>query len=215
MKQHIISIIKGKQAITDGPAFGILFTIGICHLLNDMIQSVVPSMYPMLKDSLGLSFAQIGIITLVFQMASSIFQPFVGHYADKHPCPYSLSIGMCLTLTGLITLAIAMDFWAILIAVAIIGSGSSIFHPESSRVAQMASGGRKSLAQSIFQVGGNGGSAIGPLLAAYIVLPYGHHAIGWFAIAALVASVLLAWIGGWYRNMIRTKNSRQRCCRHR
>lgn len=184
------------------PAFAILFAMGFCHLLNDMIQSVIPAMYPMLKDSLELTFGQIGVITLVFQMASSIFQPFVGFYADKHPRPYSLAIGMCFTLTGLIVLALATDFVAILVAVAVIGSGSSVFHPEASRVVQMASGGRKSLAQSIFQVGGNGGSAIGPLLAAYIVLPHGHYAVAWFALAALAAVVVLTRVGRWYRRAI-------------
>lgn len=135
---------------------------------------------------------------MVFQLTSSVLQPFVGRYADRRPRPYSLSAGMCFTLVGLLALAMAFDFLLILLSVALIGCGSSIFHPEASRVAQMASGGRKSLAQSIFQVGGNGGSAFGPLLAALIVIPYGQHAVGWFAIAALLASTLLFRVGGWY-----------------
>ena len=155
-------------------------------------------MYPVLKDNFGFTFAQIGI-TLVFQLTSSVFQPFVGQYADRRPQPYSLSAGMCFTLTGLLLLAFASNFFLILLAVAIIGCGSSVFHPEASRVAQIASGGRKSLAQSIFQVGGNGGSAIGPLLAALIIIPYGQHAVGWFSIAALLASAILVRVGYWYK----------------
>lgn len=186
------------------PIYIIIFAMGFCHLLNDMMQSVIPSIYPMLKDSLHLTFAQIGIITLVFQVTSSILQPFIGFYADRHPRPYSLSIGMCFTLTGLILLAFADNFWTILLAVAIIGSGSSVFHPEASRVAQMASGGRKGLAQSIFQVGGNGGSAIGPLLAAIIILPHGHRSVIWFALAALLASAVLLRVGRWYAERVRS-----------
>ena len=152
--------IKGHPHLAQGTGYAILFTMGTCHLLNDMIQSVIPALYPLLKDTFGFTFAQIGVITLVFQMTSSIFQPFIGLYADRHPQPYSLSLGMCFTLTGLLALAFATNFSLILLSVALIGCGSSVFHPEASRVAQMASGGRKSLAQSIFQVGGNGGSAI-------------------------------------------------------
>lgn len=199
---NIKALIKGHPQISEGTAYTILFTMGTCHLLNDMIQSVIPALYPLLKDSFGFTFAQIGIITLVFQLTSSIFQPFVGLYADRHPQPYSLSLGMCFTLVGLLSLAFAFNFLLILFAVALIGCGSSVFHPEASRVAQMASGGRKSLAQSIFQVGGNGGSAIGPLLAALIVIPYGQHAVGWFALAALLASLLLARVGYWYSLML-------------
>ena len=189
--------------MTEGTAYAILFTMGMCHLLNDMIQSVIPALYPLLKDKFGFNFAQIGIITLVFQMTSSVFQPFVGNYADRHPQPYSLALGMCFTLAGLLALAFAPGFIAILLSVALIGCGSSVFHPEASRVAQMASGGRKSLAQSIFQVGGNGGSAVGPLLAALIVMPYGQHAVGWFALAAMLAAALLTRVGCWYSLMLK------------
>ena len=168
MKSILIKL-KGHPHVQKGTAYTILFAMGFCHLLNDMIQSVIPAMYPVLKDNFGFTFAQIGIITLVFQLTSSVFQPFVGQYADRRPQPYSLSAGMCFTLTGLLLLAFASNFFLILLAVAIIGCGSSVFHPEASRVAQIASGGRKSLAQSIFQVGGNGGSAItfGHALMAY------------------------------------------------
>ncbi len=185
-------------AAAGSTVYPVLFAISLAHLLNDMIQSVVPAIYPMLKENYALTFGQIGLITLVYQMTSSIFQPFVGLYADRHPRPYSLAFGMCLTLAGLLTLAVSWNYGLILIAVGIIGCGSSIFHPESSRVAQMASGGRKSLAQSIFQVGGNGGSAIGPLLAAIIVIPHGQGAVGWFAVAAFVAFAVLAGVGRWY-----------------
>lgn len=188
----------GSPQVTDGTVYSILVIISISHFLNDMIQSVVPSIYPMLKSEFGLSFAQIGLITLVFQMTSSILQPFTGLCADRHPRPYSLSVGMCFTLVGLLLLAFAGNFLAILVAVSIIGFGSSVFHPEASRVAQMASGGKKSLAQSIFQVGGNGGSAVGPLLAALIVLPFGQPSIAWFAVAAVLASLIMLRVGRWY-----------------
>lgn len=185
--------------MTDGTVYSILVICGISHFLNDMIQSIIPSIYPILKAKFGFSFAQIGLITLVFQMTSSILQPFTGLYADRHPRPYALSIGMCFTLMGLLVLAFANNYLAILIAVSIVGFGSSVFHPTASRVTQMASGGKKSLAQSIFQVGGNGGSALGPLLAAIIILPYGQHSISWFALAALLAALIMIRLGAWYK----------------
>lgn len=191
--------IKGNPTMTEGTVYSILIICGISHFLNDMIQSIIPSIYPIIKDKFGFSFAQIGIITLIFQMTSSILQPFTGLYADRHPRPYALSIGMCFTLTGLLLLAFAENYVLILLAVSIVGMGSSIFHPTASRVTQMASGGRKSLAQSIFQVGGNGGSALGPLLAAIIVLPFGQHSISWFAIAALLAALIMVRLGAWYK----------------
>ena len=203
MTGNLLDKLKGHPHMTEGTAYAILFTMGTCHLLNDMIQSVIPALYPLLKDKFGFNFAQIGIITLVFQMTSSVFQPFVGNYADRHPQPYSLALGMCFTLAGLLALAFAPGFIAILLSVALIGCGSSVFHPEASRVAQMASGGWKSLAQSIFQVGGNGGSAVGPLLAALIVMPYGQHAVGWFALAAMLAAALLTRVGCWYSLMLK------------
>lgn len=185
--------------MTEGTVYSMLVICGISHFLNDMIQSIIPSIYPILKAKFDFSFAQIGLITLVFQMTSSILQPFTGLYADRHPRPYALSVGMCFTLTGLLLLAFANHYLAILIAVSIVGFGSSVFHPTASRVTQMASGGKKSLAQSIFQVGGNGGSALGPLLAAIIVLPYGQHSISWFALAALLAALIMIRLGAWYK----------------
>jgi len=183
-------------------AFPILAMLSVCHLLNDMIQSLLPAIYPLLKDSFKLDFGQIGLITLTFQVTASLLQPFVGIYTDRKPMPYSLAIGMGCTLSGLLLLAHAPTFPLLLLAAALIGSGSSVFHPESSRVARMASGGQHGLAQSLFQVGGNVGSAIGPLLAAFIVMPRGQTSVEWFAIAALVAIVLLTRIGGWYRTHI-------------
>jgi MFS transporter, FSR family, fosmidomycin resistance protein len=191
--------IIGNPAMTDGTVYSMLIICSVSHFLNDLIQSIIPSIYPIVKDKFDFSFAQIGIITLVFQMTSSILQPFTGLYADRHPRPYALSVGMLATLGGLLLLAFANNFGLILLAVSVVGIGSSVFHPTASRVAQMASGGRKSLAQSIFQVGGNGGSAIGPLLAAVIILPLGQWAISWFAIAALLAAVIMLRLGKWYK----------------
>lgn len=173
-------------------------------MLNDMIQSVIPSIYPMLKANYALTFSQIGLITLAFQLTASIFQPFVGMYTDKRPNPKSLALGMFFSLMGLISIAFfAADFYSILMSVSLIGLGSSIFHPESSRVAQLASGGKKGLAQSIFQVGGNAGTAIGPLLASIIIIPFGQKYIGWFGVIALLGIVILTVVGRWYQtNMI-------------
>lgn len=185
--------------MTEGTVYSMLIICSISHFLNDMIQSIIPSIYPIVKEEFHFSFAQIGVITLVFQMTSSILQPFTGIYADRHPQPYALSVGMCFTLMGLLVLAFAGNFFLILLAVGIVGLGSSVFHPTASRVAQMASGGKKSLAQSIFQVGGNGGQAVGPLLAALIVLPFGQWAISWFALAALTASLIMLRLGKWYK----------------
>ena len=182
--------------------YPILLMVCTTHLLNDMMQSVIPAVYPLLKEKFGFTFAQIGVITLVFQMTSSLLQPFAGRLADRHPRPYSLAVGMCFTLAGLLALSVAPGFVFILAAVGLIGCGSSVFHPESSRVAQLASGGRKGLAQSIFQVGGNAGSAMGPLLAALIVIPFGQASIGWFALAALLAIFILIKIGNWYKRRL-------------
>lgn len=197
--KELTNKIKGNPTMTDGTVYSILIICSISHFLNDMIQSIIPSIYPIIKDEFGFSFAQIGIITLVFQMTSSILQPFTGLYADKHPRPYALSVGMCFTLIGLLMLAFSESYWLILLSVSIVGLGSSVFHPTASRVAQMASGGMKSLAQSIFQVGGNGGSALGPLLAAIVILPFGQWAISWFAIAALLAALIMVRLGTWYK----------------
>lgn len=198
----ISSKLKGNPTMVEGTVYSMLVICSISHFLNDMIQSIIPAIYPIMKDKFNYSFAQIGIITLVFQMTSSILQPFTGFYADKHPRPYALSAGMCFTLIGLLLLAFADNYFIILLAVSVVGFGSSIFHPTASLVTQLASGGKKSLAQSIFQVGGNGGSAVGPLLAAIIILPFGQHAISWFALAALLAAIIMIRLGTWYRTKL-------------
>ena len=197
MKKNDSQTLSGQNTV-----YTVLLTIGFAHLLNDMMQSVIPAVYPLLKEKFDFSFVQIGVITLVFQITSSLLQPVAGRLADKHPAPYSLAVGMGFTLVGLLALAAAPSFGWILAAVGLIGCGSSVFHPESSRVAQLASGGRKGLAQSIFQVGGNAGSAMGPLLAALVVIPFGQGAIGWFALTALLAIFVLVRIGNWYKGQL-------------
>jgi FSR family fosmidomycin resistance protein-like MFS transporter len=167
--------------------------------MNDTMQSLLPSIYPILKTAFHLNFGQIGLLTLTFQMTASILQPFIGHFTDHKPLPYSLPIGMVFTLTGLLLLSIAPTFPLLLLAASLIGMGSAVFHPESSRVARLASGGRLGLAQSVFQVGGNTGSAIGPLLAAFIVLPHGQRGVAWFSLVALVAIVVLTRVSRWYK----------------
>jgi FSR family fosmidomycin resistance protein-like MFS transporter len=194
-----------SSAALPATVFPVLFAISSSHMLNDMIQSVIPSIYPLLKTNYSLSFSQIGIITLVFQLTASILQPFVGYFTDKKPFPRSLAVGMLFSLFGLISLAFAHDYLMILLSVAFIGMGSSVFHPEASRVAHLAAGNRKGLAQSIFQVGGNFGSAIGPLLAALIVVPLGQTYISSFAILALIAIVILWKIGIWYQKNLKPK----------
>ncbi len=188
------------KQIAQTTVFPILFTIAFTHFINDMCQSVIPSVYPMMKTKFQLSFSQIGLITFTFQLTASLLQPFIGHFTDKKPQPYSLAIGMCFTLLGLIFLSQAYNFYTILASVAFVGLGSSIFHPEASRVAFLASGGKRGLAQSIFQLGGNGGSAFGPLLVAAIVVSYGQSHILWFGIAALLGITILMRIGAWYQN---------------
>ncbi len=183
-------------------AFPILATLSFCHLLNDMIQSLLPAIYPLLKSTFALDFGQIGLITLTFQCTASLLQPMIGALTDRHPKPYSLAIGMGSTLIGLLLLSRAPSFSILLLAAALIGTGSAVFHPESSRIARLASGGRHGLAQSLFQVGGNVGSATGPLLAAFIIMPRGQTSIAWFALAAMIAIILLGRIGRWYRLQI-------------
>jgi FSR family fosmidomycin resistance protein-like MFS transporter len=180
-------------------AVPVLIAISFCHLLNDMVQSLIPATYPLMKAAYHLDFGQIGLITLTYQLTASLLQPVIGLYTDKKPQPYSLTVGMGFTLIGLLILSAANTFGIVLIAAALVGLGSAVFHPESSRVARMASGGQHGLAQSVFQVGGNAGAAIGPLLAAFIVLPHGQRSIAWFSIAAILGIVLLARIGGWYK----------------
>ncbi len=183
--------------------FPVLTAVSLCHLLNDMVQSLLPSIYPILKSSFHLNFTQIGLITLTFQATASLLQPFIGHFTDKRPLPYSLPFGMTLTLTGLLLLAVAPSFGPLLFAASLMGVGSAVFHPESSRVARLASGGRHGLAQSFFQVGGNAGSAIGPLLAALIILPRGQGGVAYFSVAALAAIGILAWVGNWYNTHLK------------
>lgn len=188
----------GKQ-VREATVYSVLISISFSHLLNDMLQSLIPSIYPLLKDSFSLSFAQVGLIQLTFQLTASILQPLVGAYTDKHPQPLSLAIGMGFTLAGLIFISFANSFGAILLSVALIGSGSSVFHPESSKIAFLASGGRRGMAQSLFQVGGNAGTAIGPLLAALVIVKYGRNYTASFGIAALLAMVILFYVGRWAR----------------
>ncbi len=183
----------------EGAAFSIILALSFSHFLNDTMQSLVPALYPMLKGAYGLSFAQIGLITLVTQVTSSLLQPAVGLFADHRPQPYSLAIGMSATLVGLLLLASAGSYAMLVVAAALVGVGSAVFHPEASRVARMASGGRHGLAQSLFQVGGNVGSALGPILAAFIVIPKGQSSIAWFSSAALLAMIVLFNVGNWYR----------------
>lgn len=182
-----------------GTAYAVLFAISICHLLNDMMQALLPAMYPILKSGFGLDFGQIGLITLTFQLTASLLQPAVGLYTDHHPKPYSLVAGMGFSLVGLLILSIAPTYSVLLLSAGLVGLGSAVFHPESSRVARMASGGRHGFAQSFFQVGGNTGSAIGPLLAAFVVVPRGQRSVAWFSAAALAGMMILTRVGHWYQ----------------
>src|SRR3984957_399333 len=179
--------------------FAVLFAVSFCHLLNDMMQALFPALYPTLKVQFHLSFAQIGLVTLAFQLTASLLQPAVGFFADKKPMPFSPPFGMVFTLVGLVVLSIAQSYGVLLLAAMLVGLGSSVFHPESSRVARMASGGRHGLAQSIFQVGGNIGSALGPLTAALVVLRYGQRSIAWYSLVALLAIFVLWNVGVWYK----------------
>src|SRR5258705_8400220 len=203
-----ISSRAATQAMTT--TFSVILSLSFCHMLNDMMQSLVPALYPILKSSYGLTFSQVGLITLAFQCTASMLQPLVGLYPDRRPQPYSLPAGISLPLVGLLVMSRASTYPVILLAAMLIGMGSSIFHPEASRVARMAAGGRYGLAQSLFQVGGNIGSASGPLLAAFVVVPHGQSSIAWFSGAALIAIVVLLLIGCWYtRNPAPARPSRR------
>lgn len=193
------NVLTAGKTATNQTVFTILAALGFCHFLNDMMQSLLAAIYPMLKESYALSFGQIGILTMAFQVTASILQPLVGYYTDKRPLPYALFAGMSSTLCGLLLLSAATDYVSLLMGAALIGFGSAVFHPDASRVARMASGGRHGLAQSLFQVGGNFGSALGPLLAAFVVLPRGQSSLGWFSFAALLAMIVLWQVGGWYK----------------
>ena len=199
--QASTAIVPDSPAKTDATrtVFAVLFAISFSHLLNDTIQALLPSIYPMLKDNYRLSFTQLGLITFTFQVTASLLQPLVGYLTDKRSMPFSLPVGMGLTLTGLVLLAYAGDFTHILIAAGFVGAGSAIFHPEASRIAFMAAGRRRGLAQSVFQVGGNAGSAIGPLLAALIIVPHGQRAVLGFSVLALLGVFVLWRIGRWHR----------------
>lgn len=200
LSQTPIRMNTTTAAASDGhTAFPILVAISVCHLLNDMMQSLMPAIYPILKTNYGLDFGQIGLLTFTFQCTASLLQPVIGYATDRRPLPYSLASGMGFTLVGLLLLAYAHNFAVLLLAAALVGTGSAVLHPEASRVARMASGGRHGLAQSLFQVGGNAGTALGPLLAAFVVLRYGQSSVAWFSVAALLAIVLLWRVGGWYR----------------
>ncbi len=188
--------------------FRVLAAVSFCHVLNDMMQSLLPSIYPILKASFHLNFTQIGFITLTFQTTASLLQPVIGHYTDRKPLPYSLPTGMVFTLIGLLLLAVAPTFPLLLLAAALIGIGSAVFHPESSRVARMASGGKHGFAQSFFQVGGNTGSAIGPLVAVFIVLPHGQIGSAWFSLAALLGIFVLIRVSHWYKARLAHLQSR-------
>jgi MFS transporter, FSR family, fosmidomycin resistance protein len=183
-------------------AFPILYAISFCHLLNDMMQALLPAMYPMLKADFALDFAQVGLITLTFQLTASLLQPVIGFYTDHHPKPYSLMAGMSFTFVGLLYLSVTRSYHGLLVAAGLVGLGSAVFHPESSRVARMASGGRHGFAQSLFQVGGNAGASAGPLLAAFIVVPNGQLSIAWFGAAALAAMAILTRVGHWYKGHV-------------
>ncbi len=185
----------------------VLLAISFSHLLNDVMQSLLPAIYPILKANYALDFGQIGLLTLAFQITASLLQPVVGMYTDRRPLPYSLPVGMAATLCGLVLLGVAGHFWSLLLAAALVGLGSSVFHPEASRVARIASGGRFGLAQSVFQVGGNIGSALGPLLAAFIVIPHGQRSVTWFSAAALTAMLVLLGVGRWYSSRMPSRRA--------
>jgi FSR family fosmidomycin resistance protein-like MFS transporter len=195
-------------------SLAVLAAIAASHLVNDMLQSLLPAIYPMLKTGFQLDFWQVGLITLANQLTASLLQPLVGLYTDRHPQPYSLAVGMSFTLTGLVLLATVTSFPLLLLAAALVGMGSSVFHPESSRIARAASGGRHGFAQSVFQTGGNAGASLGPLLAAFIVVPYGRGSVAWFTIAAFVGIVLLWNVGRWYKRSGAAERPHPRARRH-
>ncbi len=199
-----VQVRKGEAT-----TFAVLVALSVSHLLNDTIQSLISAVYPVLKDSYDLNFAQIGLITFAFQCTASLLQPIVGQFTDRRPMPFSLVLGMGVSLAGLVLLSVADSFPAILLAAALVGVGSAVFHPEASRMARMASGGRHGLAQSLFQVGGNGGSALGPLLAAFVVVPWGQRSLAWFSVAAVAAMLILARVGMWYRDHLAERTAKK------
>ena len=202
MQKTVASPSSESAAAASATTMPVLLALSAAHLLNDMMQSLVPAIYPIIKDVHGLSFSQIGLITLVFQLTASLFQPAVGFITDKKPQPYSLATGMIFTLIGLVVLGTAASFATLLIGAALVGTGSAIFHPEATRVARMASGGKQGFAQAVFQLGGQGGGALGPVLAAFIVVPNGQASLAWFAITALLAMLVLSYVGRWYSQQL-------------
>jgi FSR family fosmidomycin resistance protein-like MFS transporter len=196
--------VPPPRSLAETTIFPVLLALGFSHLLNDMMQSLLAALYPMIKNEFHLDFTEIGLITLTFQITASLLQPLVGLFTDRKPQPFSLATGMGFSLVGLLILAVANSYGVLLVGASLVGIGSSVFHPEASRVARLASGGRYGLAQSVFQVGGNAGQAIGPLLAALVVLPRGQPAIAWFSVAAMIGAVVLARVGWWYRANIPT-----------
>jgi FSR family fosmidomycin resistance protein-like MFS transporter len=203
----MLPIIVGRSKAATS-AFAVLSVISFCHLLNDLMQSLLPAIYPILKGGFDLSFGQIGLLALTFQATASLLQPLVGLYTDRKPQPYSLPVGMGFTLLGLVTLAFAPSFFVVLSGAALLGIGNAIFHPESSRLARLASGGAHGFAQSFFQVGGNVGQSLGPLLAAFIILPRGQSSLAWFALVALFGVCLLTAIGHWYKSTGQTLHAK-------
>ncbi|MFT4197018.1 MAG: MFS transporter [Pseudoxanthomonas sp.] len=201
-----MSSIPASAAVARRPVVaGVLAAITTSHLINDMMQSLILALYPLLKGEFRLSFAQVGLITLVYQLTASLFQPLIGLRTDRRPAPYSLPAGMGATLCGLLLLGYAPNYAAVLLAAALVGVGSAVFHPESSRIARLASGGRHGLAQSVFQVGGNAGTALGPLIAAAVIVPNGQHSVAWFAGAALLGMGLLSYVGRWYAQHLQAR----------
>ncbi|WP_375408575.1 MFS transporter [uncultured Methylobacterium sp.] len=203
-------VADGRTEASAVPAIAILASLSLAHLLNDLVQSLLAAIYPLLKDEFRLDFGQIGLITLVFQATASVLQPLVGLYTDRRPMPFSLALGMTCSLVGLVLLSVAWTYGLLLVAAGLVGLGSAIFHPEASRLTRVASGGRYGLAQSVFQVGGNAGTALGPLLAALVVVPRGQASVAWFGLAALSGIGLLSAVGTWYRRHLRTRRSQSR-----
>lgn len=207
-KEHLMSSVTAGSINPEKTAFSVILAVSFCHMLNDIMQSLLTALYPLLKANYALDFVQIGLLTFTFQVTASMLQPAVGIVTDRWALPYTLPVAMLSTCSGLLLLAHADHFWMLLLAASLIGVGSAIFHPESSRVARLASGGRHGLAQSLFQVGGNAGSALGPLLAAFIVLPFGQGSLGWFSIVAIIGFFVLSWVSTWYVRHRRSTMSR-------
>lgn len=200
MSQAVIDQPRATVSRSGSIAFPVLGAISFCHFLNDLMQALLPAIYPILKGGFDLNFSQIGFLTLTYQITASLLQPLVGLYTDRKPQPFSLPIGMASTLLGLMTLAFAPNYVTLLAGSALLGMGSSVFHPEASRIARLSSGGAHGLAQSLFQVGGNFGTSLGPLLAAFFILPRGQHSLAWFALVALCGITILSVLGQWYKN---------------